>query len=215
MNLDPEKLVSVAHCASVAEATALQAVIEEEGIACVVNGDALNSAFGNVAPSLCDSKLLVRFEDAAKATSIIKSARVSFSAPRQDNWFCGKCLEEVDGGFELCWSCEQTREEVEASFPATADAVVDLKFPAVDTDQLGRSTDNPYESPRAIGVAEEEDDFEIDPDVAAVESKMIMGLLISAGSFLCPVVPAALAFFVFNSAFRKRLPLSGIAKFSF
>ena len=214
MNMDPGKLVSVAACASVAESAALKAALEEQSIECIVNGDSLNSAFGNVAPSLSDSKLLVRLEDAEEAKSIVKSARASFSAPRKDAWFCGKCLEEVEGGFEVCWSCEFVRDEVEAPFPATADVIEHLDFRAVETEQLGRSTENPYESPRAIGVAADTDDEEVDPDVADAESKMTLGLLFTAASVFVPIIPVLIACYFFSLAVRKRTPLSGKAKFT-
>ena len=210
MRSDPDKLISVAACASVAEATVLKTALEDHGIDAVLNGDSLNSAFGNVAPSLSDAQLLVRQEDAEEAAVIVRNTRDSFSAPRKDPWFCGKCLEEVEGGFEVCWSCGLARDETEAPFPATADVVEASNFPDVDTEGLGRTTDNPFESPRALGAAEEIDE-EPDPDVLKAESKMTLAMLFAAACLWIPVLPAWAALFVILSARRKGLPIKGRA----
>jgi len=182
MPLDPEKLIPVATCASIAEATVLKSAIEESGIDAVVDGDCLNSAYGNIGPSLSDAKLLVRQEDA----------------------------EEVEGGFEVCWSCGLARDEIEAPFPATADVIETIDSPDVDTDQLGRATENPYESPRAMGAAEDEEQ-ESDPEAEKAESKMTLMLLLSAACLWIPFIPGVGALYVLHSANRKRLPIAGRA----
>lgn len=210
MSLDPEKLIAIATCASIAEATVLKTAIEESGIDAILNGDSLNSAFGNVGPSLSDAKLLVRQEDAEEAAAIVRTTRESFSAPRQDPWFCGKCLEEVEGGFEVCWSCGLARDETEAPFPATADAIETIDSPDVDTEQLGRFTENPYESPRAMGASEDEEQ-EADPEAEKAESKMTLMLLLSAACLWVPLVPGVGALYVLHTVKRKRLPIVGRA----
>ena len=211
MRLDPLKLISVATCASIAEATVLKTAIEDHGIDCVVSGDAVNSAYGALGSSLSDAKVMVRQEDVAEAKSIVRTTRESFSAARKEPWFCGKCLEEVDGGFEVCWSCGLARDETEADFPATAQVVEAQNFPNVDTEQLGRSTENPYESPQAIGVIED-DDRELDPEVEKAESRMMLAILFSAANLWVPVLPGIVALYLFHSARRKRLPIKGRAK---
>ncbi|QEG21560.1 hypothetical protein [Mariniblastus fucicola] len=212
---DPAKPVSVAVCATVVEADVLRNALEEQGVFATLDGAALNTTFGFAAgPVISGVKILVRQEDADDAAAIIQATRDSFTAPTKDPWFCGKCLEEVEGGFDVCWSCGLARAEVQAPFPATADAVEILALPRVDSDRLGRQSDNPYESPRAIGLAER-DEEEVDPDVVSAESQMILGMLFAIGCLLIPVLPGLAAIFVFHGVFRKRLPLSWKSKFTF
>ena len=201
-------------CQTVVEADVLKIALEEAGIDSTVDGAALNTTFGPMAGHVISGvRLIVRQEDADDALEVIQSTRDSWVGPVQDPWFCGKCLEEIEGGFEICWSCGKTRDEVETDFPATADSIETMPVEDVDSSNLGRATDNPYESPRAMGVVDP-DEPEQDPEEADAESRMVIGLLISGASFLIPVLPAVIASLIFSSAFRKRLPLSRRAKFA-
>ena len=211
MQPDPDKLVRVATCASINEANVLKTALEDNGIESVVDGDAISAAFGSFGSTLTDAKLLVRREDARQAATIIRQTRETFSAPRKDPWFCGKCLEEVEGGFEVCWSCGLARDETEAPFPATAEAIATENFTTVDTQELGNSTSNPYESPRAMGTAEAVEE-EPDPNLEKAESKMTLAMLFAAASLWLPVIPAFVVLFLIQSANRKRLPVKGRAK---
>jgi len=216
MSPDPDKPVSVVSCQNVAEADVLKIALEEAGIESTIDGATLNTAFALplTGHAIGGVRLIVRQRDAEDALKVIQRTRDSWTAPRQDPWFCGQCLEEVDGGFEICWSCGKSRSEVEGEFPATADRVEVLEIPVVQTDSLGRETENPYESPRAMGVADEEE-IEQDPDEALAESRVMLGLAISAASFMLPIFPALAAWYIFYSVFRKRMPLSSRARTAF
>jgi hypothetical protein len=214
MKDDPNRLVSVAGCGYVGEADMLKIALEEEGIEAIVEGGELSTALGHIGSALGDVNILVRAGVAEQAKAIVIATRESYVAPDQDPWFCGKCLEEIIGGFEICWSCGLVREDVEATFPATADAVETLDLPEVNTDDLGRSTGNPYESPQAIGVAEEQKE-EVDPEVEAVERLLLYALLLSALCSVIPILPAFPALFAILTAFRKGVATSKRAKFTY
>lgn len=216
MTNDPAKPVSIAICNNVSEADMLKIALEEQGIDATIDGAALNTTFGSMAgPVIAGVKIIVRQEDASEAVSIINATREAYVAPVKEKWFCGKCLEEVEGSFEVCWSCSLPRDEIEAPFPSTATVVEAMDFPKVDTDELGRSSENPYESPRAMGVADENEDDELSPEAKAMESNFILGLLFSGGSLFLPILPALAAVAMFRFAFRKKLPMTMGSKVAF
>jgi hypothetical protein len=214
MKYDDDYLVSVAGCGSVGEADMLIIALAEHGINASLEGGELNTALGHIGSALGDVKILVRASDAREAKAIVIATRESYVAPDQDPWFCGKCLEEVAGGFEICWCCSLVRVDVEAPFPATADAIELLDSPAVNTDDLGRLTGNPYESPQAIGAAEEKEK-EVDPEVKAIEYLLLYALLFSVLCVVVPILPAFPALFAILSASKKGVGRSKRAKFTY
>lgn len=216
MTNDPAKPVSIAICNNISEADMLKIALEEQGIESTIDGAALNAAFGGMSV-VSSVKIFVRQEDAAEALAIIKATEEAYVAPPKEKWFCGKCLEEVEGSFDVCWSCTLPRDEIEAPFPATADVIEAVDFPKVDTDELGRSSENPYESPRAMGAAEEDEDEEdeLTLEAKAMESNFILGLLFSAGSLFIPILPALAAGAMFRFGFRKKLPMTFNSKVAF
>ena len=178
MKDDPERLVSVAGCGTPTEADMLKLALEEHGIDSMIDGSELSTTLGHIGSAIGDVRILVRAGNATEAKAIIVATREAYVAPKEDPWFCGKCLEEVEGGFEICWSCGVLREEVEAPFPATATAIQHGEEHDIDTDSLGRETDNPYESPQALGTAENKPNEGANSRVAGVNWMMILALIL-------------------------------------
>ena len=214
MTTDPERPVSIARCDTAAEAEMLKTALEAAGVESTLDGDALNATFGVLyGPVISSVKLIVRQRDAAEAVEIIKETRESWVASDQAPWFCGVCREEIEGGFDICWCCGGIRDDVETEFPPLADSIETENFEAVDTRDLGRDTDNPYESPRAMGAAElANPERELGPEAVRAESRMLLGLMFSLGSMLLPVIPALVAGAIFRDALKRKLPFSIRAK---
>ena len=217
MTTDPEKPVYIARCDNATEAEMLKTALEMEGVKATLDGDALNATFGVLyGPVISSMKLIVRQRDAVEAAKIIKATRDSWIASDQEPWFCGVCREEIDGGFDICWCCGGIREDVESEFPTLADSIEPENFGTVDASDLGRRTENPYESPRAIGAAEVANpDHEQGPAKSNAESKILLGLMFSLGCVVLPVIPALAAGAVFRDVLKRKLPLSIRAKFIF
>jgi hypothetical protein len=101
------------------EAHFVQALLEEEEIESVIQGEALEGAWGNL--PLSDSALptlWVDENDVAKAEPIIEEYKrrgmVHSKEPETEDekdeklgptWKCPKCGEEVEEQFDECWNC--------------------------------------------------------------------------------------------------------------
>ena len=184
---DPTQPICIFRCDDITEAEMLKHAIEAEGIDITVDGAALNTTFGAISgPMISAVKLIVRREDAAEALELIEEIKESWAAPDQDAWYCEACHEEIDGGFQICWSCGGDRDEVAGEFPAMTDAIESEELADVDTAQLGRKTENPYESPRAMGVADEipQEGLELTP----AQRKRRVGLVLLTLMFLPAII---------------------------
>ena len=125
-------------------------ILKENDIDAFVDGANANSMMSHVGTALGGVNLYVRNRDAEQAKILIDELMPDqeYSPP----WFCGACNEEVEGNFELCWSCGGLRSEVEAVMPDLA-KVADRHFSAeTQAEELVQQTDdqvrNPYTAPR-------------------------------------------------------------------
>ncbi len=96
----------------------LKGLLEQEGIEAVVQGEALQEAWGNL--PLSDSSLPSVWVDEAnvpKAMPIVLEYRrrdeanadpALADAPRP-TWICSKCGEQVEAQFSACWKCGESR----------------------------------------------------------------------------------------------------------
>ena len=99
------------------EAHFVQGLLEQEGIVSVIQGEALEGAWGDM--RLTEQSLptlAVNEADIAAAEAIVKEyearERKSADAPDRDEnsppaktWKCPKCGEEVEEQFDECWNC--------------------------------------------------------------------------------------------------------------
>ncbi len=211
MRSDPNRLVTIAGCGNAAEADMLKIALEGQGINAVVDGGDLSTALSYIGSAIGDVKVLVRQENAQRAKAIVIATRESYVAPDKAPWFCGKCMEEVEGGFEICWSCGEIRDEVESPFPATAVAVEQIYSPSVATENLGRVTDNPYESPStSCGSAIGREDIE--SQFADGEKHAWRAVLAAAFSVFMPLLSLLFLAIAIRPIFIGRLRLSQTAK---
>ncbi len=94
----------------------LRGLLEQEGIAAVVQGEALEGAWGNLPVSARSMpSVWVNEEDVARAEPVVaeyvehekEHARLPQSTqdtPRA-TWKCPKCGEDVEEQFDECWNC--------------------------------------------------------------------------------------------------------------
>lgn len=128
--------------------------LDHEGIPAFVEGTNANSAF-YVGNALTGVKLLVASEDEEKAANVLRQYRST--NPETKGWYCGACQEHNEPSFDLCWSCGQNREDVEATAPSKSvrqssggAALEDAEneFTEAKT-QTNFETGNPYQPPLA------------------------------------------------------------------
>lgn len=80
-------------------------LLEINGIECFLKNEYSASAGGNLGIANTAVELWVRdAADAQKAAGIIE--KDISNATEKQPWVCGKCSEENDGSFEVCWKCQ-------------------------------------------------------------------------------------------------------------
>lgn len=81
-----------------------RSVLEESGIPCVVRGEYLTVAVGEIPPIEAWAELWVvdesRFDDAARFIAGLEAAPRDGAA-----WVCAECGEDNDAAFAACWNC--------------------------------------------------------------------------------------------------------------
>ena len=123
-----DKLITIAEFASTEEANIARSALEAQDIGAVVSEMAAADALSHVG-AVARVKLQVHEENAEAANKLLKLTR---EATFESGWVCHECGEEVDVGFEVCWSCGAVfdptnvlpaRSKPEADeFPGDADA---------------------------------------------------------------------------------------------
>lgn len=114
------EFVKIASWYNAADAEHAKAVLNWNGVDAFIEGADLKTSLSYIGSALGDVKLIVRAEDAERATKLLNALILEARNPHSGPWFCGTCEEVIEAGFELCWSCGQPRSEVEAPFPETA-----------------------------------------------------------------------------------------------
>lgn len=85
-------------------------VLENHGIAAVVQGEHLAAAAGGVAPVDAWIELWVTDDDRAReAAQIIREATDESAVESAPPWTCASCGEEIEGQFSACWNCGAPR----------------------------------------------------------------------------------------------------------
>ncbi|MCA9153602.1 MAG: hypothetical protein KDA38_02395, partial [Planctomycetales bacterium] len=157
------RLITLATFENAGQAYAAQGCLAARGIMAQVDGDVSHTALSYVGSALGGVKLLVLAEDADAARECLATADPD-STDDSGPWQCDKCQEEVDAGFDVCWSCGATREEAAIPLkhvPLRAEVLPSL--PAVENEpdasdpndhsklHLPRDPKNPYAAPTQVG----------------------------------------------------------------
>jgi hypothetical protein len=111
------------------EAHFVQGLLEQEEIKSVIEGEALEGAWGDLRVS--DTSLptiWVNEDDMARAQPIVEEyirreqklsheTQAEVDVPRA-TWKCPKCGEEVEEQFDKCWNCETSKPGSENQTPS-------------------------------------------------------------------------------------------------
>jgi hypothetical protein len=105
-----DKLVTIRAYENPAEAHAAKNCLESEGIIALVADEAVGNWLGYMGSAIGGIKLQVSETEAERAQAILDS-QVADDSEAAGPWRCTRCQEIVDGGFEICWSCNGERSE--------------------------------------------------------------------------------------------------------
>jgi Putative prokaryotic signal transducing protein len=95
-------MIRIAKASGIVEATLWHDMLIAAGIEANIQRMYLQGSIGEVPPDQATLEIWVMHEEQVeRAKELIDDLR---RAP-QRRWFCAKCGEEIEGGFEQCWQC--------------------------------------------------------------------------------------------------------------
>ena len=84
-------------------------LLESREIACLVRGELLQGAIGELPAQLFPELWIMDNSDEAAAKNIIQHYAKSLESQAKDNWRCDNCNEMHPDSFTQCWSCGKDR----------------------------------------------------------------------------------------------------------
>ncbi len=123
-----DDLVTVAKFFDSQQAGMARALLNSHGIAAVIQGGEMNAVLGYIGPTVGGVELQVTTVDADRAEEILAAFHEKEGLPAAgEDWTCSRCGEHVEGGFEVCWSCGASFDEIpkEHESPSTPRPVVE------------------------------------------------------------------------------------------
>ncbi|MCA9199477.1 MAG: hypothetical protein KDA87_18150 [Planctomycetales bacterium] len=114
-----EKLVTIARYPNAHVAQLIQSHLLAQGIRAHVSGTNVANMLSHVGSALGGVRLQVAADDVEQANQVLLSLQ---DEGRIAGWLCGRCHEEVDPGFEICWNCQAHRSEFANPLPQTTDS---------------------------------------------------------------------------------------------
>lgn len=91
------------------EAHTLKGALESRGVAVQLKGEALAGALGELPMDVARVTLLVQAPDWPRAREFVQA----YQQKSYRTWHCGRCGEENDASFEICWRCGSGPEDPE------------------------------------------------------------------------------------------------------
>jgi hypothetical protein len=95
-------LIPVASYPTSAEAELARGLLVGGGLEAQLDGSAISDVAGFIGTALGGVRILVRAEDAERASEVLEEAATASTTPA---WDCPACGAEVDAGYDICWSC--------------------------------------------------------------------------------------------------------------
>lgn len=92
-----------------AEAHLVRGLLENAGIAAIVENDVLSQWIGEIVGEMLPRVFVLDESRAAEAAEII--ADWQRDEPAAAPWECPKCGEKIDGRFTSCWECGTERPQ--------------------------------------------------------------------------------------------------------
>lgn len=183
-----DQLITIAKYSTATAAHAARIRLDAEGIRAFVADETVASTLWHVGSALGGIKLQVARADAERAGAILGGAD-SGGGPTEW-WLCPDCHQDVDAGFDICWSCGAVYQEVK-------DRIVSQGKPAEDP-----SDDQVSESSAPHSAATEEDstswrsDFQDEVETPASVAESTPDEVVDRawraaviGLILCPPLP--------------------------
>ncbi|MDX1592999.1 MAG: DUF2007 domain-containing protein [Gammaproteobacteria bacterium] len=81
----------------------LRALLEAQGIACVMRNEYLGGGAGELPPHECEPELWVVDADDWERAKALVDAQLGPAAA--EPWTCPGCGERIEGQFAQCWNC--------------------------------------------------------------------------------------------------------------
>jgi hypothetical protein len=117
--MSESSIIAVAMFQSYQEASIAQAALAAEGIDSEIAGGVIADTLAYFGSATGGVRLLVSEQDAARASEVLDSRTQGRLSPAPA-WQCPDCGEEVEGDFDLCWSCGRARSEDDVAAAQTA-----------------------------------------------------------------------------------------------
>ncbi|WP_346836377.1 DUF2007 domain-containing protein [Photobacterium phosphoreum] len=89
------------------EAHSIKGLLESMGVDVRLTGEALAAAAGELPMSVVEVQLWVTDNQRQQALTVIDG----YLRTDYRDWYCDHCGEVNQGQFELCWQCQQDRDE--------------------------------------------------------------------------------------------------------
>jgi hypothetical protein len=148
--------------------------LDAEGIAAFLENESAVGMLGVLSNAVGGVKLQVEQADVERAAEILELATDDDDGSGSNvvdvvPWTCGQCGEEVEGTFDVCWSCGASRDgEVDPTFKSHAPRTKKTKPESPGSELSGderdspatpendapplplRHDDNPYRSPQTL-----------------------------------------------------------------
>jgi hypothetical protein len=138
--MQDDDLVVVKECASVQEASLVQSALEADGISSCVGGAETATTLWYYGTALGGVKVLTARKNVASANEVLSSRNIERSQSAE--WTCRNCRNTVDAGFEVCWSCGDSIDEIQdgsntegTAEPIAADDAAEVSAANDDSDQ--------------------------------------------------------------------------------
>ncbi len=88
----------------------LKAKLEEQNIVCLIkNADISGPAAGEIPPVVAKPELWIMDDNQYLLANQILQEALSKHATIQSSWDCPQCHEHIEGQFDVCWNCGQSR----------------------------------------------------------------------------------------------------------
>ena len=85
----------------------LKDLLEEKGIVAIIKNEFLSGGVGELPPTEVWPELWVMSKDDEEPAKRIVDQFIQCSQEKPQNWVCGKCGQNIEGQFNICWNCGQ------------------------------------------------------------------------------------------------------------
>ena len=90
----------------------LKDLLEEKGIACIIKNELLSGGVGELPPTEVWPELWIRDKVDQDPAERIVNDFLSSVKTESKIWTCRNCGENVEGSFNICWSCGSEAQDV-------------------------------------------------------------------------------------------------------